>query len=561
MGPKPKPTSSGIRPSASIVLRTRFAETGAHRSLTPLVGPQGHPDTIRRHNVKGPLGRAGLPLAGSEVHAAATRHGGRSFLLRLLGDHGLGGHQQAGNRSGVLKRGAHDLGRVDDALLEHVAIFTALGIPAIGVIGLLTQLADDDRALLAGIFGDLANRGFNGPAHNIHAELLVGVIGLDIVQRLGRAQQRDAATGKNAFLHGRTGRMQGVVDAVLLLLDLDLGRTANADDGHAAGQLGETLLQLLAVVVGSGFLDLLLDLIDTTLDLGLLAGAVDDGGVLLLDHHLLGLAQHVERDVLKLDAEVFANGGAAGEDGDVFEHGLAAVAKARSLDGSHLQAATQLVDDERGKCFALAILGNDEQRLAGLDNGFQHGKHGLQVGEFFFVDEYIGLFQFNPHLLLVGDEIGREIAPVELHALDDLELGLGGLGFLDRDDALIANLLHGFCEEAANLGVAIGRNGADLGNLIVLGHLAGIGLQLRHDSLNGLVDATLQVHRVHAGRNGLGAFLHDGLGENGRGRGAVAGKVIGLGRNLAHQLRAHVLELVLQFDLLGDGDAVLGDAR
>ncbi len=53
----------------------------------------------------------------------------------------------------------------------------------------------------------------------------------------------------------------------------------------------------------------------------------------------------------------------------------------------------------------------------------------------------------------------------------------------------------------------------------------------------------------------------NGLGENGRGRGAVAGKVIGLGRNLAHQLRAHVLELVLQFDLLGDGDAVLGDAR
>jgi hypothetical protein len=29
----------------------------------------------------------------------------------------------------------------------------------------------------------------------------------------------------------------------------------------------------------------------------------------------------------------------------------------------------------------------------------------------------------------------------------------------------------------------------------------------------------------------------------------------------AHHLRAHVLELVVEFDFLGDGDAVLGDAR
>ena len=35
----------------------------------------------------------------------------------------------------------------------------------------------------------------------------------------------------------------------------------------------------------------------------------------------------------------------------------------------------------------------------------------------------------------------------------------------------------------------------------------------------------------------------------------------GLRGDFAHHLRAHVLELVLEFDLLGDGDAVLGDAR
>ncbi len=41
----------------------------------------------------------------------------------------------------------------------------------------------------------------------------------------------------------------------------------------------------------------------------------------------------------------------------------------------------------------------------------------------------------------------------------------------------------------------------------------------------------------------------------------VAGGVVGLGGDFAHHLRAHVLEFVLELDLLGDGDAVLGDAR
>ena len=59
----------------------------------------------------------------------------------------------------------------------------------------------------------------------------------------------------------------------------------------------------------------------------------------------------------------------------------------------------------------------------------------------------------------------------------------------------------------------------------------------------------------------LDAFLHDGGGEHGGGGGAVAGEVAGLRGHLAHHLGAHVLELVGKLDLLGDGDAVLGDAR
>jgi hypothetical protein len=81
----------------------------------------------------------------------------------------------------------------------------------------------------------------------------------------------------------------------------------------------------------------------------------------------------------------------------------------------------------------------------------------------------------------------------------------------------------------------------------------------RGDLLDRDVDAALDLHRVVPGRDQLEAFGVDRLGEHGGGGGAVAGLVGGLGRDLLHHLRAHVLELVLELDLLGDGDAVLGD--
>jgi hypothetical protein len=55
--------------------------------------------------------------------------------------------------------------------------------------------------------------------------------------------------------------VQRVLDAGLLLLHLGLGRGADLDDGHAADELGEALLELLAIVVAGGVLDLLADLL------------------------------------------------------------------------------------------------------------------------------------------------------------------------------------------------------------------------------------------------------------------------------------------------------------
>ena len=139
---------------------------------------------------------------------------------------------------------------------------------------------------------------------------------------------------------------------------------------------------------------------------------------------LLGAAEHVERDVLELDAEVFGDHLAAGEDRDVLQHRLAAIAEARRLDGRDLEAAAQLVDDERGQRLAFDVFGDDQQRLAGLHDGFEHRQHRLQAGQLLLVDQDVGVLELGDHLLGVGDEVGREVAAVELHALDDVEFGL-----------------------------------------------------------------------------------------------------------------------------------------
>src|SRR4029079_613700 len=162
--------------------------------------------------------------------------------------------------------------------------------------------------------------------------------------------------------------------AVLLLLHLRLGGRADLDDGDTAGELREALLQLLAVEVGVGVLDLRLDLVDAALDGVRLARAVDDGRVVLRDDDATGTAELRDLRVLELEAHLLGDDLAAREDRDVLEHALAAVAEARGLDGDAGERAAQLVHDQGREGLALDVLGDDQERLARLDDLLEDGQ-------------------------------------------------------------------------------------------------------------------------------------------------------------------------------------------
>ena len=106
--------------------------------------------------------------------------------------------------------------------------------------------------------------------------------------------------------------------------------------------------------------------------------------------------------------------------------------------------------------------------------------------------------------------------------------------------------------------VAVGGDRADLRHHVAR-HRARHLLDLLDDGLDGLLDAALELHRVGAGDDVLRALAVDRLRQHRRRRRAVAGRVRRLARDLAHHLRAHVLERILEVDFLGDGHAVLGD--
>src|SRR5690606_17330719 len=128
--------------------------------------------------------------------------------------------------------------------------------------GQVADLLRDDATLEAGVDRDLLERRVRGDPDDVRTGGLV-TLELEVAEGLqGGLDEGDATTGDDPLLLGGLGVADRVLDAVLALLELDLGGRTRLEDGDAAGELGEALLELLAVVVRVRVLDLGADLRD-----------------------------------------------------------------------------------------------------------------------------------------------------------------------------------------------------------------------------------------------------------------------------------------------------------
>ena len=251
----------------------------------------------------------------------------------------------------------------------------------------------------------------------------------------------------------------------------------------------------------------------------------------------------------------------AGEDREVAEVVLLAVAEARGLHGEDVDGAAELVDREGGEGFAFEVAADDDDVLGDLEDLLEDRQDLLDRAELLVGDEDVGVLNDSFHAIRVGHEVGADVAAVEGHTVDVLDFGLDALGLFDGDDAVLADLLHALADEVADGGVVVRGDGGDLGHLVALGDLDAVLLDGLDEGGGAGFEAALQAHRVGAGGDVLQAFLDDRLAEDGGGGGAVTGDVVGLGGDLLGQLGADVLEGVFELDVLGDGDAVVGDGR
>ena len=132
---------------------------------------------------------------------------------------------------------------------------------------------------------------------------------------------------------------------------------------------------------------------------------VDNSSVVLGYIDLVGRAQHFESSLLELESLLLADDYTTGKYGDILEHGLATVAKARSLDSAYLQATTQTVDNQSGESLRVYILGDNQQWTAALSSRLQDRQEVLEVGYLLVVDEDIWILHNTLHLVGICHEI------------------------------------------------------------------------------------------------------------------------------------------------------------
>ena len=89
------------------------------------------------------------------------------------------------------------------------------------------------------------------------------------------------------------------------------------------------------------------------------------------------------------------------------------------------------------------------------------------------VQEDVRVVEHRLLALGVGHEVRRQVALVELHALGELELHAEGVGLLDGDHAVLADLVDGVGDDLAD-GRVGGRDGGDLGDLGLVVDLLGL---------------------------------------------------------------------------------------
>ena len=176
------------------------------------------------------------------------------------------------------------------------------------------------------------------------------------------------------------------------------------------------------------------------------------------------------------------------------------------------------------------------------------------------MDQNLRILKNALGLLWIRHEVRRQVALVKAHALDIFKSGVGGLAFLNFDNAIGADSINGFGDQLAKVRVMVGAHGR---NFLKIGATLALLRHFNQRIASGggrKINSALQSDGIHRARDKFQTTIKDGGRKNRGGGGAITSDVGGFLCHLMHKLGAHVLERTWQLNFLGNADAVLGHA-
>ena len=89
------------------------------------------------------------------------------------------------------------------------------------------------------------------------------------------------------------------------------------------------------------------------------------------------------------------------------------------------------------------------------------------------MEQNVRLFEHGFLAVLVGHEVWRQVALVELHTLGELELNAERVRLFNRHNAVFADLVDRICDDLADSGVS-SRDGCDVGDVALVVNFLGL---------------------------------------------------------------------------------------
>ena len=159
----------------------------------------------------------------------------------------------------------------------------------------------------------------------------------------------------------------------------------------------------------------------------------------------------------------------------------------------------------------------------------------------------------------VGHEVWGDVSSIPLETFNVLDLSFETLSLGNSDSSVCSEFVEDASDKATDVGVVVGRDGGDVSDLLSALNRDRLFLESSDDRVDSHLDASAQVHWVHASSDRFAAFLEDGTSDNGGSGGTIASLIVGLGGNLLDEVGTNVVVSVGELNVLGDGNTILGD--